>query len=70
MERWAKSVNAAKAVQQQQLQAAIKAEAQETVEMSEVTTSFPALSSVVPDVNSKGGIALVAALREVRDQLV
>ena len=62
MERWAKSVNAARAVQQQQLQAVIKAEAQ-------IAASAPALvnpsSLTTADLSTKSGIALTAALKEV-----
>ena len=67
MERWAKSVNAAKAVQQQQLQAVIKAEAQ-------VAASVPALlnspSLITADLSTKSGIALTAALKEVSSETI
>ena len=66
MERWAKSVNAARAVQQQQLQAVIKAEAQ-------VAASAPALvnpsSLTIADLSTKSGIALTAALKEVNSEI-
>ena len=64
MERWAKSVNAAKAVQQQQLQAVIKAEVQAAA--SSTAVALQSLSPTVPDITAKGGIALTAALKEVR----
>lgn len=66
MERWAKSVNAARAVQQQQIQAVIKAEAQ-------VAASAPALvaspSLTVADLSTRSGIALTAALKEVSSDI-
>lgn len=65
MERWAKSVNAAKAVQQQQLQAAIKAEAQLALSAPTVVSSDHSLGQAMPEVSARSGIALTAALKEV-----
>lgn len=62
MERWAKSVNAAKAVQQQQLQAVIKADAHVAASAPDAINS---LSLATADLSTKGGIALMAALMEV-----
>lgn len=67
MERWAKSVNAAKAVQQQQLQAVIKAEVQVAASAPAVVNS-PSLT--IADLSTKSGIALTAALKEVSSEIV
>lgn len=67
MERWAKSVNAAKAVQQQQLQAVIKAEVQVAVSAPPVV-NFPSLTTA--DLSTKSGIALTSALKEVSLEVV
>ncbi len=64
MERWAKTVNAAKSVQQQQLQAVIELERNEAV--SSATTSFtysdptPSLSAIM-----RTGVPLASALQKV-----
>lgn len=60
-------MNAAKAVQQQQLQAVIKAEVQAAASATAVPSiSMHSLSPSVPDITAMGGIALTAALKEVR----
>ena len=67
MERWAKSVNAAKVVQQQQLQAVVKSEVQ-VAALAPVLmpTDIHSISQDVHDVSPRSGIALTAALMEVR----
>ena len=59
MARWAKSVNAAKVVQQQQLHSIIQLEAM----VKEVTPPSAALSDLAPSQPVKGGMALAAAVR-------
>ena len=66
MERWAKSVNAARAVQQQHIQAVIKAEAQIAASAPAVVDS---LSLTTTDLSTKSGIALTAALKEVSSEI-
>lgn len=68
MERWAKSVNAAKAVQQQQLQAVVKAEAQVSAPLPTAIVNSPSLTLTTADLSTKSGIALAAALKEVSSQ--
>ena len=75
MERWAKSVNAAnksvsaaKAVQQQQLQAVLKAEAQ-IAPSAPTIVNLPSLTATT-DFSTKSGIALTAALKEVSSKLL
>ena len=67
MERWAKSVNAAKAVQQQQVQATVKAEVQVAMPTPDLlSSSLQSLSQSISDASAaRSGIALTAALREV-----
>ena len=69
MERWAKSVNAAKAVQQQQVQATVKAEVQVAMPTPDLlsSSSLQSLSQSISDASAaRSGIALTAALREVK----
>ena len=60
MERWAKNVNAAKASQQQQLQAIIQLERAEA--QAKVTTTFNPAPVAAPEGFKRTGIALSAAL--------
>ena len=63
MERWAKSVNAAKAVQKQQLQALIQLERAETaVQSQETEQQQPQQFSSITAVK-RSGIALAAVLQ-------
>lgn len=70
MERWAKSVNAAKAVQKQQINIVIQ---QEKVESVTVTDALPRVTKMAganrgPSELTRGGISLVSALKDVSGQ--
>ena len=66
MERWAKTVNAAKSVQQQQLQAVIE---QERTEAATVVETPPTIPDPNPSLSTikRTGVPLASALQKVQN---